>query len=406
MLQACDALDVDFRAHVKTHKTIEVARLQLGESERRPVRVVVSTVAEAEHLFPYLMDCQDRGRNVNFGRRLSPGSVSVLVDHPDQLQHLKLFQEITGYPVCVSIKVDTGYHRAGVTPGSAQFSNLLTRILHGGKESVHIEFGGLYSHAGHSYGGSSPSQAMDLLVEEIDTLQKASEIIKSLHPKMARQQLTLSVGATPTATSVQNLMHPSHSPQAPDVKQTDVLKDCIHRAKANHDQVELHAGVYPFLDMQQLATQASPSAANPLTSPNLSFSDIALTILTEVASVYNERVQPEGLIAAGSFALGREPCKSYSGWGIVSNWGIGSTVATGRSGWQVGRISQEHGILIHDSSMNEDIAGLSVGQKLRIYPNHACVAGAAFDHYLVIDSDLAESRHDEIVDVWARCRGW
>ncbi|KAI4224809.1 MAG: hypothetical protein LQ349_007168 [Xanthoria aureola] len=420
MLQACDALDVDFRPHVKTHKTIEVARLQVGEPWRHTVKVVVSTLAEAEHLFPFLLECQDHGKSVNvlyglpippstvrrlaeFGKRFLSGSVSVLVDHCEQLQHLKLFNEITGYPLCVFIKVDTGYHRAGVTPSSAEFLNLVTRILDGGKNSMNIEFGGLYSHAGHSYGGSSASQAMDLLIEEIESLRKASEIVKNLHTKIA---LTLSVGATPTATSVQNLMELSDGPQAPGVKQSDALKDCIRQAKANHDQVELHAGVYPFLDMQQLATQASPSASQPSTGPGLSFGDIAFTILTEVASLYSERDQPEALIAAGSFALGREPCKSYSGWGIVSNWGFDSTIPTGRSGWQVGRISQEHGILTHESSKHGDTPELCVGQKVRIFPNHACVAGAAFDYYLVVDSNLPEKRRDEILEVWVRCRGW
>ncbi|KAL8998357.1 MAG: hypothetical protein Q9169_002570 [Polycauliona sp. 2 TL-2023] len=345
-------------------------------------------------------------RLAGFGKRLSPGSVSVLVDHQDQLEHLELFQAITGYPLSVFIKVDTGYHRAGITAGSVTFTDLLTRILDGREDSIHLEFAGLYSHAGHSYGGSSPSQAMDLLVEEIDTLRKASDIIRRLHPQMACQCLTLSVGATPTATSVQNLMHSSHRPQTPGVEQINAFRDCIHRTKANRDKVELHAGVYPFLDLQQLATQAGPSASFSSTRSDLSFSDIALTILTEVASLYKERDQPEALIAAGSFALGREPCKSYSGWGIISNWGMESTVTMRHSGWQVGRVSQEHGILTHDPNVNGDIAGLSVGQKVRVYPNHACVAGAAFDYYLVIDSDLPESRHDEIVDVWIRCRGW
>ncbi|CAL8578854.1 hypothetical protein XPA_004625 [Xanthoria parietina] len=389
MLQACDALDVDFRPHVKTHKTIEVARLQVGEPWRHTVKLVVSTLAEAEHLLPFLLECQDHGKSVNvlYGLPIPPSTVRRLAEFGKRL--------LPG-----SLSVDTGYHRAGVTPSSAEFLNLVTRILDGGKKSMSIEFGGLYSHAGHSYGGSSASQAMNLLIEEIESLRKASEIVKNLHPKIAHKQLTLSVGATPTATSVQNLLELSDGPQAPGVKQSDALKDCIHQAKANHDRVELHAGVYPFLDMQQLATQASPSASQPSTGPGLSFGDVAFTILTEVASLYSEREQPEALIAAGSLALGREPCKSYSGWGIVSNWGFDSTIPTGRSGWQVGRISQEHGILTHESSKHGDTRELCVGQKVRMFPNHACVAGAAFDYYLVVDSSLPEKRHDEILEVW------
>lgn len=48
-----------------TIKTIEVARLQVGEQWRHMVKIVVSTLAEAEHLFPFLLECQDHGKSVN-----------------------------------------------------------------------------------------------------------------------------------------------------------------------------------------------------------------------------------------------------------------------------------------------------------------------------------------------------
>lgn len=74
-------------------------------------------------------------------------------------------------------------------------------------------------------------------------------------------------------------------------------------------------------------------------------------------------------------------------------------------GWQVGRISQEHGILTWNGGPKEDEVPLAVGDKVRVWPNHSCVAGAAFDWYLVVDS-RNEGREDEVVDVWPRWRGW
>ncbi|KAL8736786.1 MAG: hypothetical protein Q9166_000152 [cf. Caloplaca sp. 2 TL-2023] len=378
MLEACEALKVAFRPHVKTHKVLY------------GIPIPPSTVR----------------RLAEFGKRLLPSSISVLVDHHDQLQHLKIFKEITGYPLSLFIKLDTGYHRAGVTHKSLELPRLAARILDDGDLSGYVRMLGLYSHAGHSYGGSSAAEAMDLLIEEVENLRQASGLIKSLYPKMALEPLILSVGATPSATSIQNLLHADGGPHVLQPRQVESFRQCLQNVRANKDNVELHAGVYPFLDMQQLATQASPSASKQDVDRGLSTCDIAFTILTEIASIYSERTTCEALIAAGSFALGREPCKAYSGWGIVSNWGITSNSTSGRSGWQVGRISQEHGILDHDPSVHGNIAQLSVGQKIRIYPNHACVAGAAFGWYLVVDSDLPEDRHDEIMDVWARCRGW
>lgn len=340
------------------------------------------------------------------GKQLSPGSVSVLVDHCDQLKHLGVFKEATGYPLHVFIKIDTGYGRAGVVTESSQFRQLLSHLLNDSDISSHAKFSGLYSHSGHSYAGNTPSQAIDMLVKEIESLAQASTHLKSLHNDLLNQSLTLSVGATPTATSVQNLIHAADGDRATGYREDNALGRCIRTVKANHDILELHAGVYAFLDLQQLATQASPSAANPSAGLGLSITDIAFTVLAEVVSFYEERNTPEALIAAGTLALGREACKSYQGWGIVSSWGIGSSRLKGHSEWQIGRISQEHGILNKIVGFHSDAETLSVGQKLRIFPNHACVAGALFGCYIVVDSDLPQSRNDEIVDVWVRCRGW
>jgi D-serine deaminase-like pyridoxal phosphate-dependent protein len=74
----------------------------------------------------------------------------------------------------------------------------------------------------------------------------------------------------------------------------------------------------------------------------------------------------------------------------------------GYRGWIIGRITQEHGILTQEKGEGE---ALEVGQKVKIWPNHACIAGAGYGWYLVVDSER-EGNEDEIVDVWVRCRGW
>ena len=56
----------------------------------------------------------------------------------------------------------------------------------------------------------------------------------------------------------------------------------------------------------------------------LTWSDLAFTVVAEVASIYPGRGKngtPEVLINAGIIALAREPCKAYGGFGIVSEWG-------------------------------------------------------------------------------------
>lgn len=77
-----------------------------------------------------------------------------------------------------------------------------------------------------------------------------------------------------------------------------------------------------------------------------------------------------------------------------------------RAGWIVGRTSQEHGILTWEGE-EEAMGGreLEVGRKVLLWPNHACIAGAGFGWYLVVDSE-GEGQGNVVVDVWARCRGW
>ena len=345
-------------------------------------------------------------RLAHLGKKLGRESISVLVDNDSQLQSARAFKDMTGFPCKVFVKIDTGYHRAGVVVGTEQFNRLVIDILDEESRGT-VELVGFYSHAGHSYGGDSAPGAMELLIVELEGLEKAAAIARDHAP--TNQRYVLSVGATPTATSIENMLATSAQAESPMGGEIAKLKRVIERIKATHT-IEIHAGVYPFLDMQQLATQASPSAlpANPKhDTSSLSTADIALTIMAEVASVYENRESPEALIAAGSLALGHDPCKSYNGWGIVSDWGMPTDNFERRSGWQVGRISQEHGILTEDSQHeSHELAKLEVGQKVRVWPNHACVAGAGYGWYLVVDSSLPGERRDHVVDVWVRCRGW
>lgn len=49
---------------INRSKTVEVARLQVGD-RTDDVKVIVSTVAEAEHLSDFLLTCRESQRSVN-----------------------------------------------------------------------------------------------------------------------------------------------------------------------------------------------------------------------------------------------------------------------------------------------------------------------------------------------------
>ena len=337
-------------------------------------------------------------RLIALASKLQPGSVKLIIDNEEAF--LKLHERLrasgSDVQLGVFLKVDTGYHRAGINASSTQFRRLVETVISKTQNAMPM-LQGLYSHAGQSYAGNSEDDAASGLIEELTGLEAALKAISGSQVG----KLILSVGATPTATAAQNLLTGS-SPSA------QQLRDVLARLQSQHS-VELHAGVYPLLDCQQVATRARPSdgAAGKTFQP-LSRTHIAIRTLVEVNSVYSERAKPEALISAGSLALGREPCKSYPGWGIVTpSLGNSKTQSVydeqgNRTGWIVGKISQEHGILTWEGD-REQCNPLAIGDRISIWPNHACVAGAGFGWYLVVDS---EQDDDVVVDVWVRWRGW
>ncbi|CBX98334.1 hypothetical protein IAQ61_010433 [Plenodomus lingam] len=413
MLNVCSELGVGFRAHVKSHKTLELSKLQVGETG--PANFIVSTVIEAERLAACLAEFQSRGREasvlygvpvpqsaisrlIKVADSLAPRSVNIIIDNKDAfLQfHQRLIESKSAIEIGVFVKIDTGYQRAGIKTSSPDFSSLLTTIA-SKKSSPGTYLKGFYSHFGHSYAGNSEDDAANGLIEELIGLEAAITAVPSSHS----EKLILSVGATPTATAAQNLLSST-------TIASQNFRSVLARLKEKN-RVELHAGVYPLLDCQQVATHARPSSgqASPSFQP-LSLDNIAITMLVEVTSVYEEREKPEALVSAGSLAMGREPCKSYPGWGIVTNTlGNANTKSVyneqeGKTGWIVGRISQEHGILTWEGDASQ-CNPLGIGDKVSIWPNHACVAGAGFGWYLITDSGQDGKK---VVDVWVRWRGW
>ncbi|KAJ4348175.1 uncharacterized protein N0V89_009547 [Didymosphaeria variabile] len=404
MLDVCEKLGVGFRAHVKSHKTLELSKLQVGTGDGE-ANFIVSTLTEAENLLPFLLECQSNGREssvlygvppaqhaiprlLHLSSKLTPGSVNILIDNIDAFN--KMSKALVEGQIGVFIKIDTGYKRAGIKISSSKFPGLVRKVV----GTVGEAFRGFYSHYGHSYAGSSEKDAAHGLISELEGLEEAAAEVDEVYLRLLKRKMVLTVGATPTATAAQNML--SGSPRAAE------FKTLLNRLKETY-AVELHAGVYPLLDMQQVATHARPVAGRA----SLTKESVGIKVLLEISSIYDERGKPEALASAGSLALGREPCKSYTGWGIVTGelGNKGNVVYDERgdkTGWIVGRISQEHGILTWEGP-EDQMRPLEIGSKVLVWPNHACVAGAGFGWYLIVDSE--KDRHT-VVDVWVRWRGW
>jgi len=141
-----------------------------------------------------------------------------------------------------------------------------------------------------------------------------------------------------------------------------------------------------MLDIQQLATSL------------INYADLAISILSRVVSKYPLR--GEAMCDAGALAVSKDT-------GPLP--GHGHVVWPERLlGWDLGRISQEHGTLVRrqksgtnngsDSQAGEE---MEIGDVVRIVPQHACLACASYPWFYVV-----EDGGEEVVDVWVPCKGW
>lgn len=119
----------------------------------------------------------------------------------DNEQHIELLKDFaknnpsTPREWSVFIKVDVGYHRAGLETSSPSLQKLIQQA----EDSPVVSVYGFYCHAGHSYKCRSEDAAAAILQSEIEGVVTASSLLP------ADREVVLSVGSTPTAHVVQSL---------------------------------------------------------------------------------------------------------------------------------------------------------------------------------------------------------
>lgn len=204
---------------------------------------------------------------------------------------------------------------------------------------------------------------------------------------------TLSVGSTPTAHAF------------PSTEALDQI------TKTLHGKLELHTGNYIFHDLQQLATS--------LIEPE----DIAIRVLASVVSRYVKRGKNETdevMVDVGGIGMSKDK-GPIEGWGdvvaVVNEAGKNAEKegrwlwAEKETGWRLGRISQEHGILVQKEGF-ADVQSLTLGSMVAIVGQHACLIASNYPWFYVVDSELEVEaggiglRGSTVVEVWVPWKGW
>jgi D-serine deaminase-like pyridoxal phosphate-dependent protein len=135
------------RPHAKTHKSLEIAKLQLSAGA---VGISCATVAEIEAFsrsrIPGLLlttPVANRPKLERLARVVGDADVSIVIDHVEQLAALNALMRESSRPVRVLIDVDLGQKRTGVCD-----VNTCTTIAKKIADYPAFSFGGLQGFAG------------------------------------------------------------------------------------------------------------------------------------------------------------------------------------------------------------------------------------------------------------------
>lgn len=345
-------LGARLRPHVKTHKCVEVARLQTAGHGGG---ITVSTLAEARAFAAHGF------RDITHAVPIEPGKFAAALELVASGVRLALITDDAAVPgplaeaarragvtLEVFIKVDCGYHRCGVDPTGNALVELAQRI----GERSSLRFAGILTHAGHAYHARGAEAISAVAREERDVMCGAAARLRAAGIEVP----TVSVGSTPTAVHVDHL------------RGVD----------------EVRAGNYVFFDL----TQAALGNCTP--------DDTVLSVLASV--VHRDLTRRQLVLDAGAIAMSKDrgPVE------FVPDAGYGRLVDLDSVdlGLALTGLSQEHGVVrAVDSAQLAALDRLPVGARVRVLVNHSCLTAAQHGEYVVHEGRT-------VVDRWTIHRGW
>jgi D-serine deaminase-like pyridoxal phosphate-dependent protein len=348
MQSAADASRKRLRPHAKTHKSPDLAQIQIA---RGATGICCAKLGEAEVFvdagiedirIPYPLNPANSARLLAL---LDRARLSFIVDDLEVARQWSRVLADAGRHVDVLVKVDVGFHRCGIDPEAAGAADFVARVA----ELPGLALRGLLSHAGHAYGASSDAEIASIAATEARLLTDLRDQVTAAGFPLEE----ISVGATPTAR---------YSVREPAV-------------------TELRPGNYVYYDRTQVALGAA------------SWDDCALTVLARVVSrPADDRI----ILDAGSKTLTTDLAR---GSGDVSGYGVILEAIDGTAPDErllVERLSEEHATV----RVRHGRSPLKPGDLVRIVPNHACVVSNLVDELWLVSGNAAV----DSLDIAARGR--
>lgn len=326
MAAAARGCGVRLRPHGKTHKAIELGRMQLragaiGLSLAKTGEAEAFAEAGFDDIFlAYPIVGEGKGRRLlALAERIR---LAVGVDSPEGAATLAGIFHAANRQLDVLLKIDVGFGRVGVTPEAALETVFRVASLPG------LRLRGVFTHAGHGYLRDTPEGVAEVGRREGETLALVAERFRLAG--LACEEV--SVGSTPTAR---------HAMAVPGVS-------------------ECRPGNYVFHDASQVSLGTC------------SLEDCAMSVLATVVSV---PAPGRAVVDAGSKTLSSDPLRPRAG---------GHGFVLGRRS-RLERLSEEHGVI----GVAEG-ESFRVGERLRVLPNHACVVANLHDRLYAVRGERIE----------------
>jgi D-serine deaminase-like pyridoxal phosphate-dependent protein len=330
MQAATTAKGKRLRPHAKTHKSPEIAGMQIAEGA---VGICCAKLGEAEVFadagitdirLPYPLNPVNADRVFALSDRVA---LSFIVDDVGVALQWSDLAKGAGRTLDVLIKVDVGFHRCGIDPKANGAADAVRHV----SSLPGLRFRGLLSHAGNGYGAASDDEARAIAAEE-------ARLLRTLAAASGVPCDEISVGATPTAR---------HS---------------LNEAGVT----ELRPGNYAYFDRTQVGLGAA------------TWGDCALTVLARVVS---RPARDRVILDSGSKTLTNDGARGFSpapGHGVVLK---DLDSAEPDAALLIERLSEEHAnvrVVSGDSA-------LKTGALVRVIPNHSCVVSNMVDYVWLVD---------------------
>lgn len=348
-----DGLGVALRPHLKTAKSVDVAR-RVMTTTAGPA--TVSTLREAEQFVAagvrdiiYAVGIVPAKLPQVLALRAKGADLAVVLDTVEQAQAVARASRTAGTRIPALIEIDCDGHRSGVLPTDKQRLVEIGRALADG-----AELRGVLTHAGGSYTARGAEALRQCAEAERRSVVDAAAILREAGLACP----VLSVGSTPTAHSATDL--------------TGVT--------------EVRAGVFMFFDLVMTGVGVCE------------VDDIALSVLATV--IGHQREKGWILIDAGWMAMsqdrGTRKQEVDQGYGVVCD-------ITGKpyADLIVADANQEHGIITVRPGSGGVLPDLAIGDRVRILPNHACATAAQHGRYHVVRGSSGKVEAE-----WPRFGGW